>query len=46
MTTMLHLLPDASPFDVRRQIGELSTWSPRRGSTYLAEAYTGWPAGP
>ena len=24
MTTMLHLVPDASPFDVRRQIGELS----------------------
>ena len=25
MTTMLHLLPESSPFDVRRQIGELST---------------------
>ncbi len=44
MTTMLHLLPDASPFDVRRQIGELSSVvSSRAGSTYLAEAYTGWP---
>jgi 4-hydroxybenzoate 3-monooxygenase len=45
MTTMLHLLPDASPFDVRRQIGELSmVASSHAGSTYLAEAYTGWPA--
>lgn len=44
MTTMLHLLPDASPFDVRRQIGELSmVVSSQAGSTYLAEAYTGWP---
>jgi 4-hydroxybenzoate 3-monooxygenase len=44
MTTMLHLAADASPFDVRRQIGELSSVvSSRAGSTYLAEAYTGWP---
>jgi 4-hydroxybenzoate 3-monooxygenase len=44
MTTMLHLAPDASPFDVRRQIGELSmVVSSHAGSTYLAEAYTGWP---
>ncbi|MCW2848281.1 MAG: sle [Marmoricola sp.] len=44
MTTMLHLAPDASPFDVRRQIGELSmVVSSTAGSTYLAEAYTGWP---
>ena len=44
MTTMLHTLPDATPFDVRRQIGELtSVVSSRAGSTYLAEAYTGWP---
>ena len=46
MTTMLHLLPDASPFDVRRQTGELSmVVSSHAGSTYLAEAYTGWPSG-
>ena len=46
MTTMLHLLPESSPFDVRRQIGELSSLtSSRAGSTYLAEAYTGWPSG-
>jgi p-hydroxybenzoate 3-monooxygenase len=44
MTTMLHLSPGASPFDVRRQIGELSMVAgSRAGSTYLAEAYTGWP---
>lgn len=46
MTTMLHRVPDASPFDVRRQLGELSmVVSSHAGSTYLAEAYTGWPAG-
>ena len=44
MTTMLHALPDSSPFDVRRQVGELSmVVSSRAGSGYLAEAYTGWP---
>ncbi|HSK34502.1 MAG TPA: 4-hydroxybenzoate 3-monooxygenase [Propionicimonas sp.] len=46
MTTMLHRVPGASPFDVRRQLGELSmVVSSHAGSTYLAEAYTGWPAG-
>ncbi|RYP87737.1 4-hydroxybenzoate 3-monooxygenase [Nocardioides guangzhouensis] len=46
MTTMLHTLPDASPFDVRRQEGELSGLvASTAGSTYLAEAYTGWPGG-
>lgn len=44
MTTMLHSLPDASHFDARRQVGELeSVVSSVAGSTYLAEAYTGWP---
>jgi p-hydroxybenzoate 3-monooxygenase len=44
MTTMLHNLPGATPFDTRRQIGELeSVVSSTAGSTYLAEAYTGWP---
>ncbi|MFD4351180.1 4-hydroxybenzoate 3-monooxygenase [Nocardia sp. NPDC058518] len=44
MTTMLHTLPDATPFDVRRQEGELATVTgSTAGSTYLAEAYTGWP---
>ena len=46
MTTMLHRLEGATPFDVRRQVGELSTLvSSRAGSTYLAEGYTGWPDG-
>jgi p-hydroxybenzoate 3-monooxygenase len=44
MTTMLHALPDATDFDLRRQIGEFeSVASSAAGSTYLAEAYTGWP---
>ena len=44
MTTMLHTLPEATPFDVQRQIGELrSVVDSRAGSTFLAEAYTGWP---
>jgi len=44
MTTMLHSLPEMTDFDVRRQIGELaSVVSSRAGSTFLAEAYTGWP---
>lgn len=44
MTSMLHVAPDASDFDRRRQLGELrSVVESRAGSTYLAEAYTGWP---
>ena len=44
MTTMLHRPAEASPFDLRRQVGELSSVvSSTAGSTYLAEAYTGWP---
>jgi p-hydroxybenzoate 3-monooxygenase len=44
MTTMLHALPGATDFDLRRQLGELeSVASSAAGSTYLAEAYTGWP---
>jgi p-hydroxybenzoate 3-monooxygenase len=44
MTSMLHRAEDQTDFDLRRQIGELDllTTSPA-GSTYLAEAYTGWP---
>ena len=46
MTTMLHTLPGTSDFDYRRQIAELeSVVSSEAGSTYLAEAYTGWPSG-
>lgn len=45
MTTMLHRPPDASDFDLRRQVGELtSVVSSTAGSTYLAEGYTGWPS--
>lgn len=44
MTRMLHLLPGETPFDVRRQIGELAAVTGSvAGSTYLAECYTGWP---
>jgi p-hydroxybenzoate 3-monooxygenase len=44
MTTMLHSLPDAMDFDTRRQQAELDTVVfSTAGSTYLAEAYTGWP---
>jgi len=44
MTSMLHSAPDATDFDERRRIGELtSVVESQAGSTYLAEAYTGWP---
>ena len=44
MTTMLHSLPGATHFDVRRQVGELdSVVTSRAGSTFLAEGYCGWP---
>ncbi|WP_062289479.1 4-hydroxybenzoate 3-monooxygenase [Demequina phytophila] len=44
MTSMLHVAPDASAFDRLRQLGELeSVVGSTAGSTYLAEAYTGWP---
>jgi p-hydroxybenzoate 3-monooxygenase len=45
MTTMLHTLPGATDFDLRRQLGELELVTGSvAGSTYLAEAYTGWPS--
>ncbi|MFF5894908.1 4-hydroxybenzoate 3-monooxygenase [Streptomyces argenteolus] len=44
MTSLLHVQPGASDFDRMRQLGELRTVvESRAGSTYLAEAYTGWP---
>jgi p-hydroxybenzoate 3-monooxygenase len=44
MTAMLHRHPDATPFDARRQEGELAAVTgSTAGSTFLAEAYTGWP---
>jgi p-hydroxybenzoate 3-monooxygenase len=46
MTTMLHRAPGATEFDELRQLAELqSLTSSLAGSTYLAEAYTGWPEG-
>ena len=39
--------PDASDFDRARQLGELANVvGSEAGSTYLAEAYTGWPTTP
>ncbi|MEH0108361.1 4-hydroxybenzoate 3-monooxygenase [Tersicoccus sp. MR15.9] len=44
MTSMLHESPESNAFDRKRQLGELtSVVSSRAGSTWLAEAYTGWP---
>jgi p-hydroxybenzoate 3-monooxygenase len=44
MTSMLHERPDTNPFERKRQLGELSAIvNSRYGSSYLAEAYTGWP---
>ena len=46
LTTMLHRDERQSDFDVRRQLGELtSVVSSTHGQAYLAEAYTGWPTG-
>ncbi|KRE31197.1 4-hydroxybenzoate 3-monooxygenase [Agromyces sp. Soil535] len=44
MTSMLHVAPDATDFDRRRQLGELNmVVESEAGRRYLAEAYTGWP---
>jgi p-hydroxybenzoate 3-monooxygenase len=44
MTSMLHRLPGSTDFDLRRQIGELTSLTGSvAGRTYLAECYTGWP---
>jgi len=44
MTQMLHSAPDATEFDQLRRVAELrSVAESTAGSTYLAEAYTGWP---
>ncbi|MEV4510104.1 4-hydroxybenzoate 3-monooxygenase [Dactylosporangium sp. NPDC049525] len=46
MTTMLHVPPGADAFDLRRQEGELAMLvASEAGRRYLAEGYTGWPAG-
>ncbi|BAJ33272.1 MULTISPECIES: 4-hydroxybenzoate 3-monooxygenase [Kitasatospora] len=45
MTRLLHTAPGASPFELRRQLGELdSVVGTRAGRAYLAEQYTGWPS--
>jgi p-hydroxybenzoate 3-monooxygenase len=44
MTTLLHSVPEASDFDVRRQLGELTAVvDSAHGTRFLAESYTGWP---
>ncbi len=44
MTSMLHADADADAFGRRRQLGEIDQITGSvAGSTYLAEAYTGWP---
>jgi p-hydroxybenzoate 3-monooxygenase len=44
MTSMLHLFPDASPFDQKRQRAELDyVTSSRAGAQTLAENYVGLP---
>lgn len=44
MTQLLHTDADASPFDRRRQLGELDlVTSTREGAAYLANTYTGLP---
>ncbi|WP_150954760.1 4-hydroxybenzoate 3-monooxygenase [Microbacterium testaceum] len=44
MTSLLHVAPDATDFDRRRQVGELRTVvESEHGRAYLAEAYCGWP---
>jgi p-hydroxybenzoate 3-monooxygenase len=46
MTQLLHTAPGATPFDLRRQLGELDNVAGTlAGRTYLAEQYTGWPRG-
>lgn len=43
LTTMLHAVAGASPFDIERQRGELALITGSRyGAAYFAEAYTGW----
>lgn len=44
MTSMLHLDPAGSAFDLKRQLGELELVAgSTAAATHLAEAYTGWP---
>ncbi|MFD8594320.1 4-hydroxybenzoate 3-monooxygenase [Kitasatospora sp. NPDC059646] len=46
MTGLLHTAPGDTPFDLRRRLGELdNAVATRAGRTFLAQQYTGWPAG-
>lgn len=46
MTSMLHITPDATEFDKRRGLGELSLLTTSRyAQQYLAESYVGWDYG-
>jgi p-hydroxybenzoate 3-monooxygenase len=46
MTSMLHIAPDATEFDKKRQVGELySVCDSEYARQYVAEGYTGWKYG-
>lgn len=43
MTTMLHIAPDATEFDKKRQVADLySHTESLAGQTFIAEGYVGW----
>ncbi|MEG2777671.1 MAG: FAD-dependent monooxygenase, partial [Aurantimicrobium sp.] len=43
MTTMLHIAPDATDFDTKRQVADLYTHTESlAGQTFIAEGYVGW----
>lgn len=45
MTSMLHTRADATSFERKRALGELTAVTESRfGQQYLAEGYTGWPS--
>lgn len=46
ITSMMHIAPDATEFDNRRSLGELSLLTEsRHAQQYFAEGYTGWDYG-
>ncbi|WP_332627607.1 4-hydroxybenzoate 3-monooxygenase [Aurantimicrobium sp.] len=43
MTTMLHIAPDATDFDKKRQVADLYSYTESlAGQTFIAEGYVGW----
>jgi p-hydroxybenzoate 3-monooxygenase len=43
MTTMLHIAPDATEFDKKRQVADLYSFTESKaGQTFIAEGYVGW----